>query len=154
MAFRNAVEAWMDGTTVGPADFDAGAVGLTAIAPNAIDGTIAANVGSQGAVPGLELILRVDVAAGATGNVDTTLTYKVRIFDVSLIKNGNAGGGARTIQVKNGANAITDAMSINVNASTVVRAATIDSSQWEIAAGGTLRVTRTRTASPDEGCTV
>ena len=101
-----------------------------------------------------EVIFRIDVPAGATGDVDKTLVSKHRIIDAWLVKRSAAGGGAGTIQLKNSTNAITDAMSINVADETVVRAATLSDANWEIAAGGTLRATRTRTASTDETCTV
>lgn len=113
-------------------------------------GTVAdANV--TGGVPVLH---RVDVPAGATGDVDTVLVNKTRIVEAWLVKRSAAGGGAGTIQLKNGSNALTDAMSIDVADQTIVRAGTLDDAQQEIAAGGTLKITRTRTASTDETCTV
>lgn len=132
----------------------ANAVTQAKIAANALDGTVAANVADVNVIGGLPVLHRIAVPAGVTGDVDVTLTHKTRVTEVWLVKKTAAGGGAGTIQVKNGANAITDAMSINVNDQTVVRAATIDDAQWEIAAAGTLRVTRTRTASTDESCEV
>lgn len=119
------------------------------------DASMLATLADSSTVGGIPLIIRVDVPAGATGNVDVTpLASKIRVINAWLVKNANAGGGAGTITVNNGATAITDAMSINVAAKTVVRCATIDMAQWEIAAAGTLRIVRTRSASTDEGCTV
>jgi hypothetical protein len=111
-------------------------------------------ISSQNIQGGPLWVHRVDVPAGTTGNIDTVVSHKIRVVDVSLVKTTGAGGGAGTIQVLNGAAAISDAMSINVADQTVVRAATIDDANWEIAAGGTLRITRTRTASTNEACTV
>jgi hypothetical protein len=136
------LEVWTDGTNV----YAHGALGLT--------GVHAAYAADKNVIGALPVLHRVDVAAGATGDVDTTLTHKTRVTEVWLVKKSAAGGGAGTIQVKNGASAITDAMSINVADQTVVRCTTIDDAQWEIAAAGTLRCTRTRTASTDETCTV
>ena len=76
------------------------------------------------------------------------------MLDAWLVKRSAAGGGAGTIQVLNTASAITDAMSINVNDEVVVRAGTINDANFEIAAAGVLRMTRTRTASTDETCTL
>jgi hypothetical protein len=99
---------------------------------------------------------RVVIPAGATGNVDVTLTYEGEVIDVVLHKTGSPGGGAGTIQLVNAASAaaITDAMSINVQSGGVVRAATIDPTQNTIAAGGVLRLVRTRVLSADENCVV
>lgn len=120
------------------------------------DGVPAAQVANANVSPGLAYIHRIDVAAGTTGNVDTVLTYKCRVLDVWLVKQSAAGGGAGTIQVFNGTggNAITDAISININDQAIARAATIDDAFFEVAAGATLRITRTRTASSDETCVV
>ncbi|MCL5291286.1 MAG: hypothetical protein M1548_01985 [Actinobacteria bacterium] len=119
-----------------------------------LNGKAAANVSDANLIGGVPVLHRIDVPAGVTGDVDTVLTHKTRITDVWLVKRTAAGGGVGTIQIKNGATAITDAMSINVADQTVVRAATIDDVQHEIAAAGTLKITRTRTTSTDESCTV
>lgn len=126
------------------------------LAASSQTGAIANTVADANVIGGLTLTHRIDVAAGATGNVDVVFTYKSRVVDVRLVKKSAAGGGAGTIQVFNGTggNAITDAMSINVNDKVVVRCAEIDDAYHEIAAGATVRVTRTRTASTDETCTV
>jgi hypothetical protein len=113
-----------------------------------------ANVADANVIGALPVLHRIDVAAGATGDVDVVLTHKTRVIDVHLVKKNGAGGGAGSITVKNGSSAITNAMSIDVADQTVVRAGTIDDAQWEIAASGTLKITRTRSASSDETCTV
>lgn len=132
----------------------AAAITAAKIADAILTGAKVAVVGDANVVGGIPVLHRIDVPAGATGDVDVTLTHKTRVTDVWLVKKAAAGGGAGTIQVKNGSSAISDAMSINVNDKAVVRAAEIDDAAWEIAAAGTLRVTRTRTASTDETCTV
>lgn len=119
-----------------------------------LDGANAANVADANVVGGLEVLHRIDVPAGTTGDVDVVLTHKTRVTDAWLVKKNANGGGAGTIQVKNGSNAITDAMSININDQAIARATSINDANWEIAAGGTLKVTRTRSASTDETCTV
>lgn len=132
--------------------FAADAIGEDLLTANELTGRVAANVASNNLVGGLPVVHRFVIPAGTTGDVDFVLTHKTRIYDVTLVKTAAAGGGAGTIQVKNGSSAITNAMSIDVNDQTVVRAGTIDDAQHEVAAAGTLRFTRTRTASTDESC--
>lgn len=119
-----------------------------------LQGLSAGVVADLNVISALPVLHRVDVPAGTTGDVDVTITHKIRVLDVWLVKRVAAGGGAGTIQVKSTAAVITDAMSINVADQTVVRCATIDDAAHEIAAGGILRCTRTRTASTDETCSV
>lgn len=114
----------------------------------------AANVADANTLGAVPVLHRVDVPAGTTGDIDVTLVHKTRVIRVWLIKRSAAGGGAGTIQVKNGATAITDAISIDIADQAFAQAATYDDAAWEIAASGTLRVTRTRTASTDETCSV
>jgi len=102
---------------------------------------------------GIPVVYRKDIADAATANYDYTLPYKVRVVDAYVVKTANAGGAANTVQVLSTANAITDAMSININDQTVARAATIDDANHEIAAGGKLRVTVTK-AGGNAACIV
>lgn len=117
-----------------------------------LTGTVAKFETNDNLIGSLALHHRFVIPAGATGDVNFTLTHKTRILDVWLVKTTAAGGGAGTVQAKNGANAITNAMSIDVADQSIVRATSIDDAQHEVAAGGTLRFTRTRTASTDESC--
>ncbi len=100
------------------------------------------------------VVHRIDVADGATGDINVTIDDKIRVIDVWLVKIGAAGGASDTIQVKETGNNITDAMSIDVADQTVVRAGTIDDAEWEIPAAGTLRVTRTKISAANVACTV
>ena len=52
---------------------------------------------------------RIDIAAGALGNTDVMVTHKIRVIDAHLVLRG-AGVSSTTLQVKNGATAITNAM--------------------------------------------
>lgn len=102
----------------------------------------------------LSLVIPTASGIGST-NIDFTgLPYKVRVRRVFGIKTSAAGGGAGTVQIANGAttNWITDAISINVADQTVINAATIDDAFYDLAAGATIRVVRTRTASTNEAC--
>lgn len=123
---------------LGLATTTAGAVAAAQIAANSLNGTQAANVADVNVIGGEVLIHRI-AAAALTGDVDVVLTHKSRVVDVWCVATA-AGGAADTITVKNGANAITDAIDLNVSDKVIVRAATIDDAQHEIAAGGTLRV--------------
>lgn len=143
--------------TVGEIEFNL----ADAAAPSPVDGS---TVGATAAVAagalsptsfGVPVVIPLTVPAGATGDVDFTgVPYKIRVIDVWLVKTTNAGGGAGTIQLKNGANAISSAMSIDIADKTIARTTEIDDAQSDVAAAGTLRVTRTRTASTDESCIV
>jgi hypothetical protein len=82
----------------------------------------------------------IAIAAGALGNTDVILTHKTRVLDVHLVLRG-AGVATTTLQVFNGATAITDAMAASGSDKALVRAATIDDAAYDVAAGGTLRVT-------------
>lgn len=119
-----------------------------------IAGASVDDVAANNAIGGIEVVHRITVPDGSTGNVDTTLSHKERVIDVHLVKTVNAGGASDTITVLNATNAITNAMSINVADKTVVRAGTIDDAYWEIAAGGTLRVTRTKASAANVACEV
>lgn len=105
-----------------------------------------ANANVIGAIP---VVHRIDIAAGALADTDVVLTHKTRVLDAWLVLRG-AGVSTTTLQVKNGATAITDAMDASGSDKAVVRAASIDDAQHEIAAGGTLRVTSaTGATQPD-----
>jgi hypothetical protein len=112
------------------------------IADNALTGTVMGNVADANVIGGVPVLHRVDIAGGAAGDTDVTLTHKERVIDVWAVHTA-AGEASDTIQVKNGANAITDAMDWSGVDTVVVRAGQIDDAQHEIAAGGTLRVTTT-----------
>jgi len=131
----------------------AGSVGAAQLADNFLVGTQAGNVANANVIGGLPVVHRIDIADAASGDVDVVLTHKTRVIDVCVVKTGANGGAANTIQVKNGANAITDAISININDTLIARAASIDDAQHEIAAAGTLRVTRTK-AGGNAACIV
>lgn len=122
-----------------------------------IDARRVATTADANTIGGVVVCHRIAVADGATGNVDVTLnaTYgKLIVTDVHLYKTAGAGGASDTIQVFNGSDAITDAMSINVADTTVVRAGQINDANNVISAGGTLRVTRTKVSAANVACVV
>lgn len=130
------------------------AVSQAKIAANSLDATVAGSAADNAPTAGLQLIRCIAVPAGATGDIDIVMTHRERVADCWLVKRTAAGGGAGTVQVKRGADAITNAMSIDVADQTVVACATLNDAFRDIPAGGTLRITRTRTASTDESCDV
>ena len=91
-----------------------------------------------------EVTIPIAIPDAVTGDIDTVLPDKFEVVDVTCIKQGGAGAG-NTMQVKNGANAISDAIACAVD-KTITRAGTIDTAQSVIAAGGTLRLTATKAA--------
>lgn len=89
---------------------------------------------------GIPVVFRL-AAVALTGDVNITVPYKVRVVDAWAVATA-AGAAGDTVQVKNGANAITNALDFGAAADQdVVRAADIDDANHEIAAAGTLRVT-------------
>lgn len=98
---------------------------------------LSADADAEGAIPVLH---RIDIAAGALADTDVVLTHKTRVVDCWLILRG-AGVSSTTLQVKNGANAISSAMAASGSDQALVRTTSINDANHEIAAGGTLRVT-------------
>jgi hypothetical protein len=97
--------------------------------------------------PGIAVVYVFDSPDAVTGNIDKVLDKKTRILDVEVIAAGTNGANANTYQVDNGTDGdhITDAISLNgKSAGGVVRAATIDPSHWDVDAGDTLRIIRTK----------
>jgi hypothetical protein len=116
-------------------------------------GLIPATVANAQEVPGIPVVHRIDVADGTTGNVDVELAYKTRVIDVLVVKTAGNGGSGNTIAVSNGSNAITNNIDMNINDTVVARAGNINDANHEIAAGGTLRVVRTK-SSGNAACIV
>ena len=141
--------ARVSGTTLG-----FGTVAAAGLADAILTGAKAAVVADDAVIGGLEVCHIVDIADGATADKDVTLTHKTEITRIEVIKKAVAGGASDTIQVKNAADAITNAMDINVADKTVVRPTTIDDAFTVIAAGGTLRITKTKASANNVACRV
>jgi predicted RecA/RadA family phage recombinase len=111
------------------------------LAAASLTGLVAAVVADANVIGGLLVIHRIDVA-DASGDTDVVLTHKTRIIDAWGLNTGIAANATLdTWQVKNGANAISDAVQKTATVNAVRRIATIDPARAEIAAGGTLRIT-------------
>lgn len=126
---------------------------LVALADAALTGTKVATVADANVVGGVPVLHRIDIADAATGDVDVVLTHKTRVVEVWAVKTAAAGAAANTVQVKSTAAVITDAMSINIADTLIVRAASIDDANHEIAAAGILRVSRVK-AGGNAACIV
>jgi hypothetical protein len=93
-------------------------------------------------------------ADAATNSQTIVVADKIEVIDAFVLKQGADAGAANTVQVKNNATAITDAMSTNLSNKGSVRMATIDGAASIIAAGGSLVVTNTRAAMGQSACRV
>lgn len=111
-----------------------------------ITGTNLNTVAESNVIGGVPQVFMIPITAGATGNTDITVTHKIRVLDAYIILRGG-GVLSSTLQVKNGASAITDAMASDGLDTALVRAEVINDANYEIAAGGTLRVTSAGGAS-------
>ena len=103
---------------------------------------------------GIPILYRIDMAGGPTLTIPIEITEKSRVIDAWVINKG-AGTSSDTITIKNGTDAITDAMDISGADKTVKGVSTIDDAYWDIAAGGTMNVTETDGGGNDSPmCTV
>lgn len=101
--------------------------------------TVAAGTTKVGMLVGIP----VATSGSVTADFDTVVEDKFEVVDVTCRKDG--AGAANTITVKNGTTAISDAIAFATDKA-VTRVGTIDTASNVIAAGGTLRVTATRSA--------
>lgn len=101
-------------------------------------------VAQFGGIPVFPVAIPVAIAGVATADFDVVCSEKFEVIDV-LVQKRNGAGAANTIQVKNGATAISDAIATAVD-NALTRAASIDDAASTIAAAGTLRITGTRAA--------
>lgn len=109
-----------------------------------IDGADVGTVATAQVIGGVPVIHVIDIADAASGDTDVVLTEKTEVLRVDVIKIGGAGNAGNAYTVKNGANAITDAIDGDMADKDVASAATIDDAQNVIAAAGTLRVSHVK----------
>lgn len=119
------------------------ASGISQVPANTLEGTVVANGADSNVIGTIPLIFRIPIVGGAAGNTDVVSTHKVRVLDAWAVHTAGAGEANDTIQVFNGAGAISDAMAWSGADTVIVRAASINDANHEVAAGGTLRVTTT-----------
>lgn len=117
-------------------------------------GADVAVVADDNVIGGIPVVHRIQVASGADGDADVTLTHKTRVIDAWAVLKG-AGTAGCTITVKNGATAISDAMDVSAGGDKdVFRVGEIDDAQHEIAAAGTLRISKASTGGDFPGAEV
>lgn len=88
----------------------------------------------------IPLAMQIDVPDTA-GDIDIVLPRKLRLVHVTGNKGPSNGGAGDEITVKRGATAVTDTISLNVTAKTVINAGEIDPAEQLFAADDTLRIT-------------
>lgn len=126
-----------------------GEVTAVKLAPNAFSGTILANAATYSAdntAPTLVSPLVVPFAfTDGTATISVTMPYKVRVIDVSHLKVAANAGGNNTVQVFNGASAVTGAIVASGNDQVLQTTGfSIDDTTMDVASGGLLKVTSTK----------
>lgn len=116
------------------------------------DGTIVAVNAADAVIGSIPVLHRIAIAAGALAAKNVVLTHKTRVVDAFVVLEGG-GVVNTTCTIGNGANAITNALDVSGADKALIRAATIDDAQQDIAAGGSLRVTMAVGAT-QPACTV
>lgn len=128
-----------------------GAVPESKITAASLTGLVAKVVADANVIGGIPVLHRAAVAAGANGDVDVVLTHKTRVVDFWLALKG-AGTAGSAVTLKSGANAITDAIDVSAGGDKdVFRAGEIDDARHELAAGGTLRISKASTGGDFPG---
>ena len=128
-------------------------VTLAKLAASSVDGSKGVVLADANTTGVMDIIHRFDISAGALAAKNITLDRKERVIDAWLVLTG-AGVANTTFTVETGAGtAITDAMAGTGADKALVRCATLDDAQWDIAGGGTLRV-ESKTGATQPAATV
>jgi len=128
-------------------------VTLAKLAASSVDGSKGVVLADANTTGVMDIIHRFDISAGALAAKNITLDRKERVIDAWLVLTG-AGVANTTFTVETGAGtAITDAMAGTGTDKALVRCATLDDAQWDIAGGGTLRV-ESKTGATQPAATV
>ena len=150
-AFSEAIVSSLSGTlatanlgdaTVTTAKLADEAITLTKIALGSIDGSVIKVVADDNTVPGVLLVHYIPIDSATAGNFDVTLGYKFRVLDFHCKHLDALSEASDTIQLFNGANAISDALDWSgATDNSLVRATTLDETYVDVAATTSLRVT-------------
>jgi predicted RecA/RadA family phage recombinase len=126
----------------------AGTIGADRLADDQLTGQQVAVIADDASIGGIPVLFVVDVPAAA-GDTDIPITEAIEVLSVQCIKTDEAGVAGGTLTVKNGNNAITDAITWdNTTADkTFTAPSTLDDAYSTIAAAGTLRVTTSQAQS-------
>ncbi len=98
------------------------------------------------AKPGIPIVFRFELAAGANADNDITLEFPIRVLDVMTVLKG-AGVASSVMTVKSTSSAISSALDTSGSDTAVVRATTLNDANWNIPSGGILRATSSGGAS-------
>lgn len=132
---------WTDVASAIPA----GSVTQAELAPASLDGTIAKLLADASPIGGIPLVRYIPIA-DASGDTNVVVSHKERVLDFEFLNTGIAASATLdTVQLKNLATAITDAVAKTATVNAKVRALTYDPAQTTIAAAGTLRITAVKT---------
>lgn len=115
-----------------------GAVTSTKLADQAVVPNALANVAATGI--GCEFVVSMTIPDSA-GDVDVTIPVKAEVIAVTAIKRTSLGQNGDQVTIKNGASAITNAISLNLADNATTGATSIDDATSTISANGTLRAT-------------
>ena len=122
-------------------------VTLAKLAAECVSGAKVAE-SADGDVLGAVDLLYHKTIADASADTDIIVTSKIRVVDAWIINTGIAAHATTdTITFKNGTNAITDAIAKTATVNAIRRASTFDPARWDIADGGTLRITAAKTTN-------
>lgn len=96
-------------------------------------------------VPGIPVVIQFDTTT-ATETVSYTIPAgkTFRVLDVVVYKSSEAGSADDTVQVFNGTDAITDAISLNISDNVRAVPTTIDDAKQAVSAGALLKVVATK----------
>jgi len=108
-----------------------------------LDGGNAALTAAAATTPGLTCLFISTISAGAAGDVNITVAGEWLVVDAWAIHTGGAGEGSDTLQLFNGANAISDAIDWSGADTALARAGSLVDNYQHIADGGTLKWTTT-----------
>ncbi len=122
------------------------ATALSTANADPLDGSDADTVANANTEGGIPVVHVFEIADAATADYDITLVEKTEFYDFVFIKTG-AAGVAVTVQMKNTATAITDAVDLADADKVISRPLTIDDASNVVAAGGKLRASIVRTTS-------
>jgi hypothetical protein len=94
--------------------------------------------------PQILMAIPISITGSVTADVDIVMLTKFEVVRVDCLKR-NGAGAANTMQIKSGANAISNAIACAVD-DTLTSSGTLDDTYSTIAAGGTLRLSGVRAA--------
>lgn len=96
--------------------------------------------------PGLVFALRVAFGDANTNTQTFTLPYAWKVIDVTVAKRGGTGGAGNTLQLKQGSNAVTDAIDTSGVTGVLLRPVSIFTTYDDVNAAAALSVINTKSS--------